>query len=160
MSDDDIPDLEVPFSSNFDVMLDKQKLPIGDPQKQFSEDHVEVALTNRQTAMKIYKDNPTEALLLLSDCVEMYPNSALYLNSRAEVFKYHGDLKLAERDLNLVVQRNPGNVPFKTHRLLAELMFDREDFDNCIAECKKALAVDNSDEVSSMLKNATQRQKQ
>ena len=139
-------------------MLDKQKLPIGDPQKQFSEDHVEVALNNRQTAMKIYKDNPTEALLLLSDCVEMYPNSALYLNSRAEVFKYHGDLKLAERDLNLAVQRNPGNVPFKTHKMLAELMFDREDFENCIAECKRALAVDNSDEVSNMLKNATQRQ--
>lgn len=108
--------------------------------------------------MKVYKDNPTEALLLLSDCIEMYPNSALYLNSRAEVFKYHGDLKLAERDLNLVVQRNPGNVPFKTHKMLAELLFDREDFDNCISECKQALAVDNSDEVSNMLKSAVQRQ--
>ena len=107
--------------------------------------------------MKVYKENENEALLLLSDCIEMYPNSPLYLNSRAEVFKYHGDLKLAERDLQLAISRNKDNVPFKTHKLLAEILFDREDFEACIAECKKALAVDNSDDMSRMMKNAVER---
>lgn len=62
--------------------------------------------------------------MLISDSIEMFPKSNVYLNSRAEIFRYNGDFQLAIRDLLLAEQRNPDNTSPKTFKMLAEIYFD------------------------------------
>lgn len=54
----------------------------------------------------------------------MFPNSAMFLNTRATIFKYNGDFSLAIRDLVLAEQRVKDNIPISTIKMLAELYFD------------------------------------
>ena len=155
---DDLPDLETPFELAKKLMIDRQKLPVGDPNKQFEESSLEAAMANRQKALQIYKDSPDEALLLISDCIEMFPCSSIYLNTRAEIFRHTGDVQLAIRDLKLADKRAPGG--FKTYRLLSELLFDCQEFDDCLKFIQKALQLENDSQLSQLKKECVARQKE
>ncbi|CAL6097490.1 Heat_shock 70kD protein binding protein [Hexamita inflata] len=158
MSDDEsMPELETPFELTNKILIDKHKLPIGDVNKQFDEANIEVAMQNRQKALQVYKDNQNEALLLISDSIEMFPRSSLYLNTRAEIFRFHGDVQLAIRDLKLAIDRNGDNVQFKTFKLLSELQFDCQDFSDCIANIQKALRLENDPTLKELLTEAQKR---
>lgn len=70
----------------------------------------------------------------------MFPNSPMFLNTRATIFKFNGDFSLAIRDLVLAEKRSPENVPLSTIRMLAELYYDSQEFNLAIKYCKKYLA--------------------
>ena len=77
--DDDLPDLEMPFDEVAKVMLDKQRLPLGDPSREYDDSNRELAMNNMARAQELYRDNENAALLLISDSIEMFPGSDRYL---------------------------------------------------------------------------------
>ena len=77
--DDDLPDLEMPFDEVAKVMLDKQRLPLGDPNREYDDSNRELAMNNMARAQELYRDNENAALLLISDSIEMFPCSDRYL---------------------------------------------------------------------------------
>lgn len=96
-------------------------------------------------------------MLLITDCIDLFPNSNIYLNTRAEMFRYNGDFQLAIRDLLLAERRNGENTSSKTHRMLSEIYFDSQEFESCIKYCKRYLAQENDQSIRDLMAEAEER---
>ncbi|KAH0576509.1 Heat shock 70kD protein binding protein [Spironucleus salmonicida] len=149
MSDSDsMPELEDLAGLPDTPVLDRRQLPIGDPSKTFDEALLNSALEMRQQALQM--QDVDQALVKISTAIEMFPASAIFLNTRAQLFLQDGDFQLALRDCALSIER--AGPSFKSLKLMGKCNDILMEYGQAIACFKQALQLENDEEITEIIK--------
>jgi len=157
------PDSMEVESEESDVELDmtgviepapEEPQPMGDPDKEVSEDDMEKANEKRQEAMEAYSSGEFEkAAKLYTEAIILNPTSAVYFTKRGQCFLQLNQLVSCERDCSRALELNPDSAAAYKFRGRARRLLGQ--WSEAASDLRAACKIDFDEQADEWLREVT-----